>query len=103
QHLMDYLDKQLITRLQRGLTKGLFHSAVYLTADNNSTYQRLKNTVRATFQGSEVTLSPLEIHDLPRDVHGRLLQLPKLETLNHETHELLFHSLYSGAHNSLGS
>ncbi len=103
QHLMDYLDKQLITRLQRGLTKGLFHSAVYLTADNNSTYQRLKNTVRATFQGSEVTLSPLEIHDLPHDVHGRLLQLPKLETLNHETHELLFHSLYSGAHNSMGS
>lgn len=103
QHLMDYLDKQLIARLQRGLTKGLFHSAVYLTADNKSTYKRLKNTVRATFQGSETTLSPLEIHDLPPAAHGRLLQLPTLEKQAQDTQELLFHSLHAGPHNSLGS
>lgn len=103
QHLMEYLDKQLITRLQRGLTKGLFHSAVYLTADDKSTYKRLKNTVRATFQGSETTLSPLEIHDLSAAAHGRLLQLPVLEKSAQNMHELLFHSLHVGPRDSLGS
>ncbi len=101
QHLLDHLDKHLITRLQKGLTKGLFHTAVYLAASNESAYQRLKNTLRATFQGSEATMSPLEIYDLPHG-KGQLLQLPALaEPL--PPRELLFHSLYAGPHNTLGS
>ncbi|MGV8804228.1 MAG: hypothetical protein ACWA6Y_04625 [Polaromonas sp.] len=103
EHLMDYLDKQLIARLQKGLTKGLFHSAVYLTADNNSTYQRLKNTVRATFQGAETTMSPLEVHDLPSSARGQVLRLPTLISNSQRPEKLLFHSLRPGAHNTLGS
>ncbi len=103
QHLMDYLDKQLIARLQKGLTKGLFHSAVYLTAHHNSTYQRLKNTVRATFQGAETTMSPLEVHDLPASARGQVLRLPMLVSNSQRPEELLFHSLRAGAHSTLGS
>ena len=104
QHLVDYLDKQLIARLQKGLTKGLFHSAVYLTAENTALYQRLKNTVRATFQGSETTLCPLEVHDLPPNPSGQrqLLRLPVLAEAP-LIDALLFRSLRTGAHNSLGS
>ena len=104
QHLADYLDKQLIARLQKGLTKGLFHSAVYLAAENNALYQRLKNTVRATFQGSETTLCPLEVHDLQptRDRSGQLLRLPVLADTP-PADALLFRSLHTGARNSLGS
>ncbi len=104
QHLADYLDKQLIARLQKGLTKGLFHSAVYLAAENNALYQRLKNTVRATFQGSETTLCPLEVHDLalPPGKSGQLLRLPVLVDTP-PPNALLFRSLHTGAHNSLGS
>lgn len=102
QHLMDYLDKQLIKRLQSGLTKGLFHSAIYLTAENHSTYQRLKNAVRAIFQGSEATLSPLEIHDIPEAARGQLLRLPAADQLL-SVPELLVHSLHANNHNSLGS
>ena len=104
QHLADYLDKQLITRLQKGLTKGLFHSAIYLTAENTALYQRLKNTVRATFQGSETTLSPLEVHDLTvlPGTPGQLLRLPALTDVP-SPDTLLFHSLHTGAHKSLGS
>ena len=107
QHLVDYLDKQLIPRLQKGLTKGLFHSAVYLAADNNSIYQRLKQTVRATFQGSESTLAPLQVHDLPEPQaaqaqSGHLLRLPELgEELPADA--LLFHSLHTNAQRRLGS
>lgn len=104
QHLADYLDKQLIARLQKGLTKGLFHSAVYLAAENNALYQRLKNTVRATFQGSETTLCPLEVHDLqPAPSRpGQLLRLPVLADTP-PADALLFRSLHTGARNSLGS
>lgn len=104
QHLAEYLDKQLITRLQKGLTKGLFHSAVYLVAENKALYQRLKNTVRATFQGSETTLCPLEVRDLDLQpgTPGQLLRLPVLaDTLPPDV--LLFRSLHIDAHNSLGS
>lgn len=102
QHLVDYLDKQLITRLQKGLTKGLFHSAVYFAADDMSTYRRLKNTLRATFQGNESTMSPLEVYDLPEVARGQLLALPRLIPPK-ASEELLFHSLHTGTHNTLGS
>lgn len=102
QHLLDYLDKQLIARLQKGLTKGLFHSAVYLAAENKSTYQRLKNTLRATFQGSEATMSPLEVYDLPQGTQGQLLRLPTAAELP-QAEGVLFHSLYAGSHKTLGS
>lgn len=85
---MDYLDKQLIARLQKGLTKGLFHSAVYLAADNASLYQRLKHTVRATFQGNETTLAPLQVHDLPPTQAGtasQMLRLPCWQAAQHPT------------------
>ncbi len=105
QHLVDYLDKQLIARLQKGLTKGLFHSAVYLAADNASLYQRLKHTVRATFQGNETTLAPLHVHDLPPEqasADGQLLRLPVLAT-GPAADELLFRSLHADPRRSLGS
>lgn len=102
QHLMDHLDKRLITRLERGLTKGLFHSAIYLTAENNSSYQRLKNAVRAIFQGSETTLSPLEVYDLPDANRGQLLRLPTANQ-RFDRPDLLFHSLHADSRNSLGS
>lgn len=101
QHLLEYLDKQLITRLQKGLTKGLFHSTVYLAAENISTYQRLKNTLRATFQGREATMSPLEVYDLPQDARGQFLHFPTMaEPLGDDG--LLFHSLYAKPDNTLG-
>jgi hypothetical protein len=102
QHLADYMDKQLITRLQKGLTKGLFHTAVYFAAEHNSTYQRLKNTLRATFQGSESTMSPLEVHDLPADASNQLLYLPRVNSVQ-SAQELLFHNLQMGPNRALGS
>ena len=105
QHLVDYLDKQLIARLQKGLTKGLFHSAVYLAADNASLYQRLKHTVRATFQGNETTLAPLQVHDLPPTQAGtasQMLRLPLLAS-SPAPDELLFRSLHADPRRNLGS
>lgn len=102
QHLLEYLDKQLIARLQKGLTKGLFQSAVYFAAENKSTYQRLKNTLRATCQGSEATMSPLEVYDLPQNAKGQFLHLPSVaDSMKNDA--LLFHSLYVNSSNAMGS
>jgi hypothetical protein len=109
QHLADYLDKQLIARLQKGVAKGLFHTAVYLMAENRSLYQRLKNTVRATFQGNESTLSPLHVHDLPACANTEsgalpaVLNLPLMTPSSVPSEDLLFHSLHTGPSRTVGS
>ncbi len=90
QYSLEHLEKQLIPRLQKGITKGLLSTAIHLFAENPSTYQRLKNTVRATFQGSEATLTPLQVIDLPPNSSG--LQLPALRDSLSPT-SALFHSL----------
>ncbi|TVL55340.1 ATPase [Shewanella algae] len=83
QHLLEHIEKALIPRLQKGYTKGLFSSAIYLAAQTPSTYQRLKNSICATYQGQESTVTPLEVLDLNVVSPEQMLQLPTLtETLN---------------------
>ncbi len=90
QYSLEHLEKQLIPRLQKGITKGLLSTAIHLFAENPSTYQRLKNTVRATFQGSEATLTPLQVVDMA--FNSNALQLPALKDSLSPT-SALFHSL----------
>ncbi len=94
QHLLDHIEKSLIPRLQKGVTKGLFGTAIYLAADTPSSYRRLKNTVCSTYQGGEITVSPLEVVDLNETSAAQLLQLPTLkQSLNYRNS--LFHSITS--------
>ena len=102
QHLMEHIDKQLIPRLEKGLAKGLFFTAVYLMAENRSLYNRLKRNACSIFQGVEASLSPLEIYDFPESGQRGMHQSPMhpeagfpaiSSTLAPET--LLFHSLYT--------
>ncbi|MGI2065325.1 ATP-binding protein [Shewanella sp. MF08487] len=92
QHLLDHIEKSLIPRLQKGVTKGLFGTAIYLAADTPSSYRRLKNTVCSTYQGGEITVSPLEVVDLNETSAAQILQLPTLkQSLNYRNS--LFHSI----------
>jgi hypothetical protein len=92
QHLLDHIEKSLIPRLQRGVTKGLFGSAIFVAADTASTYRRLKGTLCATYQGGEITVSPLEVVDLKLVSAAQMLQLPHLaESIDPKT--ALFHSV----------
>ena len=65
QHLMEHIDKQLIPRLEKGLAKGLFFTAVYLMAENRSLYNRLKRNACSGGLQSEVQHLPSEVscHD----------------------------------------
>lgn len=102
QHLSDYLDKQLIPRLQKGVTKGLFNTSVYFSASDLSTYKRMKNTLRATLQGSEATMSPLVPYDLPEQAKGQMLNFPKVEG-RYEVDDLIFRSLSVDSNARFGS
>jgi hypothetical protein len=103
EHLLEHLEKILIPRLQKGVTKGLFCTAIHLCADSPSTYRSLKRTLCATYQGGEATASPLEVLDLPEGNAGQALQLPLLAQ-PFEPRAAVFHSLGEGrAPNSLGS
>lgn len=42
QRWLEHLDKQLLPRLEKGLARGMFRTAVYFGADSASHYQRLK-------------------------------------------------------------
>ncbi|MFM2330144.1 MAG: hypothetical protein RLZZ494_2247 [Pseudomonadota bacterium] len=103
QHLLDHLEKTLIPRLQKGITKGLFRTAIHLCAGNASTYRSLKQTLCATYQGGETTVSPLEVIDQPIGNAGSALHLPTLEgTL--DARVAVFHSLGVGTKpNHVGS
>lgn len=94
QHLLEHLEECLIPRLQKGVSKGLFATAIYLCADTASTYRRLKNTVCATYQGGEATASPLEVMDLSGASAAQVLQLPVLarSLSDRDTRAALFHS-----------
>lgn len=102
QHLAEYLDKQLINRLQKGLAKGLFHSALYFSAENKSTYERLKNTLRATYQGNEAAFSALEVYDLTNEQRGHGFRLPSVGN-SYSPEEWLFRSLHKNPENRFGS
>ncbi|AKU11337.1 ATPase-like protein [Azoarcus sp. CIB] len=103
QHLLEHLEKILIPRLQKGVTKGLFCTAIHICADRPSTYRSLKRTLCATYQGGEATASPMEVLDLPEGSAGQALRLPLLAQPL-EPRVAVFHSLGAGrAPNSLGS
>ena len=65
QWFLERLEKEIIPRLEKGLTKGLFRCALYLTSEDVSTYRRLKSAVRATYQGDAATINPISVLDLP--------------------------------------
>lgn len=93
QRLMKQVDEQLIARLQRGLGGGLFASAVYLSAENRLLFDSLQGAVRATFQGSQSTGSPLRLYTLPKPTGKRCFELPAAAGALPAAQQLLCYSL----------
>ena len=92
QYSLEHLEKHLLPRLNRGLSKGLFKSTVYFSAQNKTKYDQLKASLRATFQGSEGSMAPLEVYDLKEGTQGAYLNLPEVK-IKPNPELLIFHSL----------
>ncbi|MBB1488630.1 ATP-binding protein [Oceanospirillum sediminis] len=77
EELQKHLSDQVIERFRLGRSKGMFRTAVYLSAPDNRSFQMLRESVRSIFQGSLPTATPLKVVELPRKSRklGDLLQL----------------------------
>lgn len=53
-----------VSRYQKGLSKGLFKTAIYVSAENKATFERLSSAVLSIYQGNESTMTPLQLHKL---------------------------------------
>lgn len=68
EEIQKHLGESLIPRFQQGRSKGMFRTAIYVSAPERATYERLSRSVLSIFQGNESTMTPLRI-DKISDVH----------------------------------
>ena len=66
---LQYIDDFLLPRLQKGSSRGMFKTAVYLFAKDLSVSRRLGNNVRAIFQSFRSNFSPLTILTLKENAN----------------------------------
>lgn len=59
-----YISEKQIPRLELGCSKGLFQTAVYLSAKHKVIYERLVRAVTTIFQGNQSVFSPLQVQKL---------------------------------------
>ena len=59
QEFMQYIDEDLLPRLKKGFSKGMFKTSLYYMADTVSTANKLKVSVLSLFQGNKATMGPL--------------------------------------------
>lgn len=59
QDFMQYIDEDLLPRLKKGFSKGMFKTSLYYMADRVSTANKLKASVLSLFQGNKTAMSPL--------------------------------------------
>jgi hypothetical protein len=68
--VLKHLDETLIERFKRGRSKGMYRTAIYLSAEHRSTYERLTRGALALFQGNQSGVTPLRVHALPEMPRG---------------------------------
>lgn len=59
QDYMEYIEDDLLPRLKKGFSKGLFKTSMYYMADKVSTANKLKVSIISLFQGNKMTMGPL--------------------------------------------
>jgi hypothetical protein len=62
--LHQYITETLIKRYHIGQTKGLFRTAIYVSAKHKAIYDRLANGVLSLFQGNQPSMTPMQTHHL---------------------------------------
>lgn len=68
QEIMSYIDKELMSRLKTGFSKGLYRTSFYYMAEKPVYAARLKNGIMSLFQGNGSSFSPLIAKELPEEI-----------------------------------
>ncbi len=64
EEVQKHISENLIPRFQQGRSKGMFRTAMYVSAKHKATYDRLTRSVLSIFQGNESTMTPLRVEEL---------------------------------------
>ena len=93
--LIKHLDDSVIQRFQLGLNKGMFRTAVYVSAKRKDTYERLVQNVKSIFQGNQPGITPLQVNALCHQPESLpdLLQLGRYQVHGLNSDQLLPHSV----------
>lgn len=75
EELQKHLSENLIPRFQQGRSKGMFRTAIYVSAPEKATYERLARGVLSIFQGNESTMTPLRVDKLSERPTGLPLRV----------------------------
>lgn len=59
-----HINEKQLERFELGLGKGLFQTAVYLSAPDIETYDRLSLAIMSIFQGNQMLFTPLQVHKI---------------------------------------
>jgi hypothetical protein len=80
--LHEYINETLLKRYYLGQTKGLFKTAIYVSAETQAIYDRLTNGVLALFQGNQASMIPMQAHHLPEQSYASLASLLSFKQMN---------------------
>ncbi|WP_338844538.1 hypothetical protein V8J88_12915 [Massilia sp. W12] len=70
EEMQKHLSEVQIPRFRLGQSKGMFRSAIYVSADSKGLYQRLAHSVLSIFQGNKAGMMPLQLHSLDFNTGG---------------------------------
>lgn len=80
ERLQKHLSEDLIERFLRGRSKGMFRTAIYVSANFKATFDRLSRGVLSIYQGNQSSITPLRITPLKESIDslGDLLRIRHL-------------------------
>lgn len=93
EEVQKHISDNLITRFQQGRSKGMFRTAMYVSAKEQATYDRLTRSVLSIFQGNESTMTPLRVDKLDIASKGLPLTIRRYARPNADTSRELVYSV----------
>lgn len=97
EEVQKHISEKLINRFQQGRSKGMFRTAIYVSAKEQATYDRLTRSVLSIFQGNESTMTPLRVDKLENAAKSlplslRRYALPNADVSRELVYSIPFHS-----------
>lgn len=96
EEIQKHVSTTMLERFKQGASKGMFQTAIYVTAESKGIYERLSRGVLSIFQGNKAGMTPLRVnyiqHKAPINL-AHLMQI-KAEKINqYSPLTLLTHSI----------
>jgi hypothetical protein len=105
EEVQKHISENLIARFQQGRSKGMFRTAMYVSAKEQTTYDRLTRSVLSIYQGNESTMTPLRVDKLDITSKGLPLNIRRYTRQDADTSRELVYSVpfVSGSREVIGA